>query len=76
MKLKKIHSSEKEKYLSNWHDHFLWIPRKVEMTHDIKDADGFHTSYIESEYSWLWLETVKRKKQNASLELFIYWKKL
>lgn len=79
MKLKTINSSK----LYEWHNHFLWLPKKVRITpsKDIVDKYILWEHWQLFEYSLLWLETVERKHiWNVSFDTddweYIYWKKL
>lgn len=51
-----------------WHDHFLWIPKKV-FTY-LKQPDSDYVSAIKVQ--WLWLETVKRKNTEGFLKSTLY----
>lgn len=78
MKLKTIDSSK----LYEWHNHFLWIPKKVRVCENRDNATlKWIMWWTEFRYELLWLETVQRK--NNSLQSFDlddrkynYWKKL
>lgn len=78
MKLKTLRTSREYE----WHNHFLWKPKKVRICKDKEFVQSYWMSWpIEFEYCWLWLETVERKNVSGqSFDTddgkFIYWKEL